>query len=71
MYSPVKPSELDFVGKMFGVKLEKRRGMGTLVHFYVEDDEVYGWKVSFDEHWLTDAQDILERTRRKLNRDKK
>lgn len=47
--------ELDYVEYMFGVKIEPRDGIGSLVHIYVEDDESYYYTGNhFDIHWLDD-----------------
>lgn len=57
--------KLDHYCYMFGVKIEPRRGKGSLVHIYVEDDEIYYYTGnSFDIAWLDDLIQTLMSVKR-------
>lgn len=48
--TPVRASELDIVGSLFGIKFLD----DNLVALYIEDDEWYHLKAKFSKDWLLD-----------------
>lgn len=58
MKTPIKVGELDVVGRLFGLKFVEG-GSNGLVELYIEDDENYHYKCSFDRYWLTDLTNVV------------
>lgn len=60
---PLKESDMDVVGNLFGMRFIKRDGLRDLVELYIEDDENYHLKASFDRTWLNDLQYVTEKAK--------
>jgi hypothetical protein len=58
--------QLSYAGAIFGTLIEKREGMGKLVHFFLEDDEWYSYKFSVDAYRLDDLNNTIEATKTML-----
>jgi hypothetical protein len=46
----LRESDMDVVGGLFALRFIER----NLVELYVEDDEWYHFKATFNKHWLVD-----------------
>jgi hypothetical protein len=58
----LKADDMDYIGMLFGVVLESREGdINPLVHLYVEDDENYHYKMSFDAFWCNDMYNLMNK----------
>jgi hypothetical protein len=56
----VEESELDVVGKQFGVRITKRReGVGDLFELFVEDDGMWYHTIAFDVAWAKDIAEVM------------
>lgn len=54
MDEPLSARDLDGHTDLFGFKFTKRDGLSPLITVYVEDDENYFEKMTFDIAWLPD-----------------
>jgi hypothetical protein len=53
-----RAADMDIIGQLFGVRFVHRDGLRDLVELYIEDDEAYHLKASFDALWLNDLRHI-------------
>ena len=60
--------DLDFSSELFGLKVVKRVGAHDLIELYVEDDDNYHYKFSFDSSWLSDLRLITTLAINEANR---
>lgn len=56
-----RKEDLDVAGECFGMKFHPG-GSNGLVSLFVEDDELWFLKVTFDIYWLKDLQQVIEQT---------
>ncbi len=52
--------DLDIVGKLFGIKFSDGGAPNGLVHLYIEDDENYFHKVTFNRYWINDLKNVIQ-----------
>lgn len=57
---PLRASDMDVVGKLFAMRFHPGGSTG-LVTLYVEDDDNYFPKTTFDRGWLPDLVDAANR----------
>lgn len=63
MNAPKKRNEMHVVGKLFAMCFVKREDAGDLVELYVEDDELYHFKTTFDVYWLGDLLNVTNKAK--------
>lgn len=57
---PLRSSELDVIGKLFAIRFVNGCSNGC-VELYVEDDDWYHHKATFDRAWLNDLLAVVKR----------
>lgn len=54
---PMRAGDMDIIGQLFGIRFRDGGSTG-LVELYVENDEFYHLKCTFDRLWLNDLRHI-------------
>lgn len=56
---PLQEHELDVVGSCFGLRFIPGGAPDGLIELYVEDDENWLYKTTFNHFWLNDLEKVL------------
>ena len=60
-YPPLRAHDMDVVGSCFGLRFVNGGGPNGMVELYVEDDEWFHYKESFNHVWLGDLLICLDK----------
>lgn len=59
-YEILSCDQLDGHCELFGFTITKRKGLSPLVTLYIEDDENWFPKLSFDVFWISDLEKMIK-----------
>ena len=54
-------SEMDVIGQCFGLRFVTGGAPEGIVELYIEDDENFFFKVSFNHFWFDDLMQVLQK----------